>query len=63
MKQQADLTDFRLYWEMLATTLAGREKVIIDAEQVPGRRHLFLMPLEPFRMMLPAMPPRRGEEP
>ena len=47
-----------------ATALAGREKVIIDADKVPGRQHLFLMPLEPFRMMLPpAMPPRRGEEP
>jgi hypothetical protein len=63
LKQQADQWDFRLYWEMLGSTLFGREKVIIDAEKVPGRRHLFLIPLEPFRFMLPSMPPRRGEEP
>jgi P-type Cu+ transporter len=61
LKQQADLVDFRLYWEMLTVTLAGREKVVIDADQVPGRRHLFLMPLEPFRMMLPPALPPRGE--
>jgi Cu+-exporting ATPase len=62
LKQQAALTDFRLYWEMLAAALSGREKVIVDADKVPGRRHLFLVPLEPFRMMFPAMPPR-GVEP
>jgi regulator of protease activity HflC (stomatin/prohibitin superfamily) len=62
LKQQADLADFRLYWEMLASALTGRDKVIIDADKVPGRRHLFLMPLEPFRMMMPpTMPPRSGE--
>ena len=61
VKQQAALTDFRLYWEMLAAALSGREKVIVDADKVPGRRHLFLVPLEPFRMMFPAMPPPRGE--
>jgi P-type Cu+ transporter len=61
LKQQADLADFRLYWEMLTATLSGREKVIIDADKVPGRRHLFLMPLEPFRMMAPPVMPQRGE--
>ena len=33
---QAALTDFRLYWDALARALAGREKVIIDADKVPG---------------------------
>lgn len=63
LKQQAELTDFRLYWAMLTEALTGRDKVIIDAEKVPGRRHLFLVPLEPFRLMQPMLPPRRGEEP
>ena len=64
LKQQAELTDFRLYWAMLTEALVGRDKVLIDAEKVPGRRHLFLMPLEPFRLMPPPlMAPRRGEEP
>ena len=56
-RQHSELTDFRLYWEMLGSTLTGREKVIIDADNVPGRRHLFLMPLEPFRLTIPATPP------
>ncbi len=60
-QQHSELTDFRLYWEMLGSTLNGREKVVIDADNVPGRRHLFLMPLEPFRLTIPAMPPRRDE--
>jgi P-type Cu+ transporter len=42
--RQAVLTDFRLYWEALATALTDREKVIIDADNVPGRRHLWLTP-------------------
>ena len=45
---QAALTDFRLYWEALATALTDRDKVIIDAENVPGRRHLWLMPRMPM---------------
>jgi Cu+-exporting ATPase len=42
--RQAMLTDFRLYWEALSSALMDREKVIIDAENVPGRRHLWLTP-------------------
>jgi len=46
---QAQLTDFRLYWDMLTTALSGRDKVIVDAENVPGRRHLWLLPPEMLR--------------
>ena len=42
--RQVALTDFRLYWEALARALTDREKVIIDADNVPGRRHLWLTP-------------------
>ena len=44
MARQAVLTDFRLYWQALSSALSDREKVIIDAENVPGRRHLWLTP-------------------
>src|SRR5207248_3120101 len=37
LQRQAALTDFRLYWETLSAALSGRDKVIIDAENVPGR--------------------------
>jgi regulator of protease activity HflC (stomatin/prohibitin superfamily) len=56
---QAALTDFRLYWQRLGDALAGRDKVIVDAENVPGRRHLWLAPFEPPRV--PSSPtPERG---
>ncbi len=54
---QEALTDFRLYWLRLGDALAGREKVIVDAEHVPGRRHLWLAPFEP-----PRLPPAARDE-
>jgi P-type Cu+ transporter len=61
--RQAVLTDFRLYWEALATALTDRDKLIIDAENVPGRRHLWLTPLEGFPFPWPAaMAPRDPRE-
>jgi Cu+-exporting ATPase len=56
---QAALTDFRLYWQRLGDALAGRDKVIVDAERVPGRRHLWLAPFDPPRLPQPA-PAERG---
>src|SRR6202035_948772 len=37
---QVVLTDFRLYWDRLGAALSQRDKVIIDADQVPGKRNL-----------------------
>jgi Cu+-exporting ATPase len=45
--RQEALTDFRLYWDQLATSLSGRPKVVIDSPKVPGRRSLWLVPFEP----------------
>ena len=64
--RQEALTDFRLYWEALATALSDREKVVIDAEDVPGRRHLWLTPADALPFAWPgmfgpgAMTPREG---
>jgi Cu+-exporting ATPase len=60
---QAALTDFRLYWDALAQALVGRDKVIIDADKVPGRRHLLLLDPEMFRIPFPVMIPREGPSP
>jgi Cu+-exporting ATPase len=60
---QAALTDFRIYWDALAQTLAGHEKVIIDADKVPGRRHLLLLDPEQFRIPYPIAVPREGNVP
>ncbi len=52
---QPELTELRLYQEMLAASLTGRNKVLIDPAQA-GRRHLFLMGTPPF----PLDPGERG---
>ncbi|HEV3448918.1 MAG TPA: cation-translocating P-type ATPase family protein [Gemmataceae bacterium] len=57
----AALTDFRLLWDTLTRALAGRDKVIIDAEQVPGRRHLLFLDAEQLRLPAPLLTaPERG---
>jgi len=38
----------------------GRDKIIIDADKVPGRRHLLLIDPEQFRLPFPFALPREG---
>jgi Cu+-exporting ATPase len=52
------LNDFRLFWTGLGRSLEGRDKLIIDADQVPGRRHLLLMDPDQFRVPVPMLAPR-----
>jgi P-type Cu+ transporter len=55
------LTEFRLFWEALGQALAGREKILVDADKVPGRRQLLLFDPEQFRLPAPTLiPPDRG---
>jgi Cu+-exporting ATPase len=58
LAQQVLLTDFRLYWDALSDALTNREKIIIDAEKVPGRRSLWLIPLDQLRLPMPGLMPR-----
>jgi regulator of protease activity HflC (stomatin/prohibitin superfamily) len=58
---QAALNDFRLFWDLLGQVLSGREKLLIDAEKVNGKRNLFLFDPEAFRLPMPLMSaPERG---
>ncbi|HWG41582.1 MAG TPA: cation-translocating P-type ATPase family protein [Gemmataceae bacterium] len=57
LARQEVLTDFRLYWDALSEALTNRDKIIIDADKVPGRRNLWLMPLSPFGLPMPGMTP------
>jgi hypothetical protein len=57
---QAAVTDFRLFWDALASALAGREKVIIDADRVPGKRQLLLLDPDLFKVPVPFLAPSRG---
>jgi regulator of protease activity HflC (stomatin/prohibitin superfamily) len=50
------LTDFRLAWDALAAALAGRAKVIVDAERLPGRRQLLLFDPQQFAPPAPVLP-------
>jgi Cu+-exporting ATPase len=57
---RAALTDFRLFWEALGQALTDREKIIIDADKVPGRRHLLLVDPEQWRVPALIARPRGG---
>jgi Cu+-exporting ATPase len=62
--KQATLTDFRLFWEAVAQALTGRELMLIDADRLPGRRHLLLFDPNQFRVPVPiVMPPDRNPPP
>ncbi len=60
---QAALMDFRLYWEALGRALQGRELVLVDADNVPGRRQLLLLDPEQFRMPFPVLVPQNRTPP
>ncbi len=54
------LTDFRLFWDALGRALTGRPLVLIDADKVPGRRHLMLFDPDQFRVPMPVLVPDRN---
>jgi Cu+-exporting ATPase len=55
------LTEFRLFWDALGQALAGREKILVDADKMPGRRQLLLFDPEQVRMPAPMIAaPDRG---
>ena len=49
------LTDFRLFWKMVAESLAGRDKLILDEES--GRRRQIVMPGLPWDRIVPTIRP------
>jgi HflK protein len=60
---QATLTDFRLFWDALGRALTGRPLVLIDADKLPGRRHLMLFDPDQFRVPVPIMvAPAKGKD-
>jgi Cu+-exporting ATPase len=63
LNAQELLTGFRLFWDTLGRVLAGREKLVILADQVPGRRQLLLVDPEQFRLPVPVLSgtSQRGE--
>jgi Cu+-exporting ATPase len=60
---RAALTDFRLFWDALAQALEDRDLILIDADKVPGRRHLFLLDPDALGMPPAMFLPGRGPAP
>jgi P-type Cu+ transporter len=58
LSTQAAIVDYNLYWDRLGRALQGRELVLIDAEQIHGRRTLFLLDLDQFRIPVLVQPDR-----
>jgi Cu+-exporting ATPase len=44
------LSEFRLGLAAISGTLAGRDKVFVDSAELPGKRHLFLVDPESFKV-------------
>ncbi|HEY2784147.1 MAG TPA: cation-translocating P-type ATPase family protein [Fimbriiglobus sp.] len=53
------LTEFRLALEAAVRVLAGRDKVLIDVDKLPGKRHLMMF--DPETLRLPTVPPKQPE--
>ena len=49
------LTDFRLFWKMVAEALAGKDKLILDEES--GRRRHIVLPGLPWDRIIPTIRP------
>jgi Cu+-exporting ATPase len=59
LEVNARLVEFRAFWDALGRVLNNREKIILDADKVPGRRQLMLFDPERFRVPVPMLPPSR----
>src|SRR5262249_6827542 len=55
--RQTAVGDFRLFWDALGAALKDREKILIDAEKVPGQRQLLLFDPKDFSPPLLGFPP------
>jgi Cu+-exporting ATPase len=59
----ASLTDFRIFWDALSNSLAGRPLVLIDADKIKGQRNLMLIEPELLRPPMLMPPDRRVPTP
>jgi Cu+-exporting ATPase len=60
LKARTELTEFRLALEAAAQAMKGRDKLLIDAEQIPGPRKLWLFDPDLFPRTAPLAFPRGG---
>lgn len=60
LAERRALTDFRLYLDAVVIVLRGRDKILIDVDKLPGKRHLLLMDPENAPRLPPVAFPPRG---
>ncbi len=60
LAERRALTDFRLYLDAIVIVLKGRDKILIDVDKLPGKRHLLLMDPESGPRLPPVAFPPRG---
>jgi Cu+-exporting ATPase len=58
LERQAVLADFRVFWETATKALAGRDLVLIDADNVRGQRQLMLFDPDQLRVPIPMFMPQ-----
>lgn len=65
LKERRFLIDFRLAMQAVVDVLKDRNKILIDADSLPGKRHLLLLNPELLRMLPPPAetPSERRSEP
>jgi regulator of protease activity HflC (stomatin/prohibitin superfamily) len=56
LAERRAILDARLTYQALTEALQGRDKVLIDSGDVPGRRHLFLLDPDLLRFPAPVAP-------
>ena len=56
----ADLSDFRLFWDVTGKALTGRDLVLIDADNIRGQRQLMLFDPDKLRIPIPMWMPPKG---
>lgn len=60
-KDHPALVDFRLYWDAASKALAGRDLLLIDSDQIAGKRNLMLFDPEIFRVPFPMFLPQERD--
>ena len=60
-KDAPTFTDIRLFYDALEKVLKGREKVVIDTNDVPVQQNLWWLPFDSLRAMLTRMMPQPKE--
>jgi Cu+-exporting ATPase len=60
---QGEIVKTQLYWQTIASALAGRDILLVDAQKLGGRRQLILFDTDQFRLPIPILMPQDRNSP